>query len=205
MESINISGEIRTDLGKKAAKQDRRKDMTPCVIYGGDKVVHFSAPKKSFKHLIYTRDFKLAEIAVDGQSYKCILKDAQFHPVTDELLHIDFLNLIPGKTLKANIPVRFKGASPGVKVGGKLVQKLRYIKVKTTPEKLVDELLFDISELELGGSTRVRDLEAIDGIEVMNSPGIPVASVEIPRSLKSAAAASDKAAAGGAAATEKAS
>ena len=188
METVTINGTSRGDMGKKSSRTLRKQGQVPCVIYGGDKTIHFASEPKAFKSLIFTPEFKLAEITVDGTAYKCILKDAQYHPVTDEIVHLDFLQLVPNKKVKVNIPVGFKGVSPGVKLGGKLIQKLRHIIVKTTPENLVDELLFDISGMELGSSIRVRDLKAIDGIEVMNSPGIPVASVEIPRSLKSAAA-----------------
>lgn len=186
MESVAIKGKIRSDIGTKAAKLIRQSNEVPCVIYGGEKVVHFTAPVLAFKKVIYTADFKMVEIEVDGKNYKCILKDMQFHPVTDNLLHLDFLELVDGQVIKVNIPVHFKGIAPGVKTGGKLFQKLRTVKIKTTPEHLTDELLVDISQLELGQSIRVRDIELGEGMELMSSPGIPVASVEIPRALRSA-------------------
>lgn len=191
METIAISGNSRTDVGKKATKALRKDGLVPCVIYGGEKVIHFSSTPKSFKHLIFTPDFKLADLNIDGQTYQCILKDAQYHPVTDEIVHLDFLQLVPNKTVKVNIPVGFKGVSPGVKGGGKLVSKLRTLKIKTTPEKIVNKLFVDISSLELGDSVRVRDVEISDGMEVMNPGATPVASVEVPRALKSAAAAEE--------------
>ena len=189
MESIAISGNLRTELGKKGNKALRNNGDTPCVIYGGENVVHFSSAQKDFKNLIYTPDFKIAEITVDGQTYKCILKDIQFHPVTDEVMHIDFLQLIEGRNVKVEIPVKFKGEAPGVKEGGKLMQKVRRVMIKTTPDKIVDELFVDISSLKLGQSVRVRDIEVADGMEIMNALGIPVASVETPRALRSAGAA----------------
>lgn len=188
METVAISGNVRTDLGKKATKALRVDGQVPCVIYGGDKVVHFSSIPKAFKPLIYTPDFKLAEITIDGETFKCILKDAQFHPVTDEIVHLDFLQLVPDKSVKVNIPVGFKGVSPGVKAGGKLIQKLRTIKIKTTPEKIVNKLFVDISEVVLGSSVRVRDVEINEGMEVLNPGATPVASVEVPRALRSAEA-----------------
>ena len=191
MESIAIKGNVRTDFGKQSSKAARRTNQIPCVIYGGEKVIHFTAPTLAFKKLIYTADFKMVEIEVDGKTYKCILKDAQFHPVTDNLLHIDFLQLVDGQPIKVEIPVRFKGVAPGVKTGGKLYQKLRAVKIKTTPEHLVDEVLVDISELNLGQSIRVRDIEIGEGMEIMSSLGIPVASVEVPRALRSADAAAE--------------
>lgn len=191
METVAISGNIRTDVGKKSTKALRKEGLVPCVIYGGENNVHFSSPPSSFKTLIFTPDFKLADVTVDGQTYQCILKEAQYHPVTDEIEHLDFLQLIPGKKVKVNIPVGFKGVSPGVKSGGKLVQKLRSIKIKTTPDKIVNKLFVDISSATLGGSVRVRDVEVGDGMEVMNPGATPVASVEIPRALKSAASKED--------------
>jgi len=192
METVAISGNVRTGLGKKATKALRVEGKVPCVIYGGDKVVHFSSIPKAFKPLIYTPDFKLAEITIDGETFQCILKDSQFHPVTDEIVHLDFLQLVPNKSIKVNIPVAFKGVSPGVKAGGKLIQKLRTIKIKTTPEKIVNKLFVDISEVTLGNSVRVRDVEVTDGMEVINPGATPVASVEVPRALRSAEAAAEE-------------
>lgn len=193
MQTVAIKGEERAEIGKKYTKAVRSAGKIPCVLYGKDEVVHFSTTSKDVKPIIYTPDFKIAEVEIGGKQYRCILKDVQFHPVSDVITHIDFLKLIDGHPVKVEVPVRFKGNSPGVKVGGKLIQQVRRIKIKTTPDKLVDELTLDISNLELGQSIRVRDIEAIEGIEIMNSPGIPVAQVEIPRALRSATAAKEKA------------
>ena len=189
METVAVNGTIRTEVGKKATKAVRKQGEVPCVIYGGDKVIHFTSPPSAFKHLIFTPEFKLAEITLDGTVYKCILKDAQYHPVSDEIVHMDFLQLIDGQNIIVNIPVSFKGDSPGVKAGGKLVSKLRTIKIKTTPDQIVNQLFVDISEVTLGNSVRVRDVEVTDKMLVMNPGATPVASVEIPRALKSAGAA----------------
>lgn len=200
METIAIQGTKRTDVGKKATKAIRKEGLAPCVIYGGTEVVHFASQPSAFKKLIFTPEFKLAEITIDGQAYKCILKDAQYHPVTDEIVHLDFLQLVDGQQIKVNIPVGFKGSSVGVKAGGKLVQKLRTIKIKTTPDKIVNKLFVDITEANLGDSVRVKDVEVSEGMEVMNPAATPVASVEVPRALKSAAAGEEEDAAAPAAA-----
>ena len=192
MQFVAVNGTVRTDLGKKGTKAVRNEGKIPCVLYDLNQVVHFSADFNEIKKLIYTPDFKLAEINVDGKTYKCILKDYQMHPVTDTITHIDFLNLVDGQAIKVEVPVRFKGSSPGVKVGGKLQQTMRRVKIKTTPEHLVDQLTLDVSSLQLGQSIRVRDIEALEGIEVMSAPGTPVAIVEVPRSLRSATAAAAK-------------
>ena len=188
MEVVAIKGQIRNDLGKKGTKAIRKSNGIPCVIYGGDKTVHFSTKFNEVKNLVYTPDFKLANVTVDSGSYKCIVKDIQFHPVTDEIQHLDFLQLVEGNSVKIDVPVRFEGTSPGLKVGGALVQKMRRVKLKTTPENLIDQVVLDISKLELGDSVRVKDIKVMEGVEVMNPPGNPIASIEIPRALRSAEA-----------------
>ena len=191
METVSITGTKRGEINKKATKAVRKEGLVPCVMYGGSEVVHFTAPTKAFKKLIYTPDFKMAEVTIDGQVRKCILKDMHFHPVSEELLHLDLIELVDGKKVKVDIPVGFKGVAPGVKTGGKLIQKVRRVTIKTTPDKIVDKLYVDISDLQLGFSVRVRDIDLVEGMEIMNPLAIPVASVEIPRALKSAAAAAD--------------
>ncbi|MGK0390934.1 MAG: large subunit ribosomal protein L25 [Maribacter sp.] len=186
METIAISGELRAATGTKYAKQNRAAGAVPCVIYGGGENVSFTINPKSVRDLIYTSDFKLAEVTIDGTAHRCILKDAEFHPVTDKLLHMDFLKLVDGHPVKVEVPVRCVGVSPGVKIGGKLQQKLRRLSIKALPEKMVDHLVVDISLLELGDSVRVSDVQIPEGIQIMNPMANPVASVEVPRALRSA-------------------
>ncbi|NRB47550.1 MAG: 50S ribosomal protein L25 [Saprospiraceae bacterium] len=192
MEIVAVKGQVRTDVGKKASKAVRNAGRVPCVIYGTEETLHFSIDPKEVKPLIYTPAFKLAEVEVDGTAHKCIVKDIQFHPVSDEIVHIDFLALTDGRKVKVEVPVGFQGVSPGMKLGGKLQQNLRRVKIKTTPEHLVDQLVLDVSHLELGQSVRVRDLQVSEGIEIMSPAGTPIATVEIPRALRSAASAASK-------------
>ena len=194
MEVVKINGIVRAGLGKKATKADRNSEAIPCVLYGGKENVHFTTTWSEVRHLIYTPDFKTAELTIDGNSYNAILKDTQFHPATEKILHVDFLTLIPGQPIKVSIPLRLKGTSPGVKAGGKLIQSVRKIKVKCLPEALVDEMFLDITPLELGQTSRVRDVIAQEGLEIMMSPAVPVVLIEIPRALRSAATADAKAA-----------
>lgn len=194
MESIKINGGTRAGLGKVGSKADRASKAIPCVLYGGSENVHFTTTWNDVRHLIYTADFKLADITADGKNYTAIVKEVQFHPVHEAILHIDFLLLTPGTPIKVNLPLRIVGQSPGVKAGGKLLQSLRKIKVKVLPENLVNELSLDVSKLDLGQSARVRDIIAAEGVEVTMSPSIPVVSIEIPRALRAAAAAEAKAA-----------
>ena len=191
MNTISVKGTGRADLGKKANKAIRREGGIPAVMYGGEETVHFVVTFNDVKGLIYTPDFNVAEVEIDGKMHRCILKEVQFHPVTEGIIHMDFIELIDGKPVNVELPIRFKGSSPGVKLGGKLQQNLRRVKVKVVPEHLVDELFVDVSELELGHSVRVRDIELNDNIELMVSPSIPVASVETPRALRSAEAAAE--------------
>jgi large subunit ribosomal protein L25 len=192
MESIIIKAEKRAELGKAGSKKIRREGLVPCTLYNSQENVNFTAHPLELRDIIYTPDFKIANVSIDGQEHKCILKSVQFHPVTDQIVHVDFQKLSPDTKIKLEVPVRFTGSSEGVKIGGKLVQSLRKVKIKTTAEKMVSELKVDISALKLGQSVRVRDIKGIDGIEIMNAPGIPIATVEIPRALRSAGAKAEK-------------
>jgi len=184
MQIVNVEAQERNSFGKSSNKLIRKEGLIPAVIYSKEGVKHCSVTNADVKHLVYTADFKLAEIAIDGNKAKCTLQDIQFHPVTDNIIHMDFLELIDGHNVKVDVPVKFKGVSPGVKGGGKLMPSLRKVKIKCTPENIVPELFLDISNLELGYSVRVKDIELPEGIEIMNNGATPVASVEIPRALK---------------------
>ncbi|TVR83454.1 MAG: 50S ribosomal protein L25 [Saprospirales bacterium] len=188
MEKVTIEAKLREKVGKNSSKQARREKAVPCIIYGGESNIPVVCDAKSFKKLVYTPEFRLAEVNVNGSAHKCILKDIQFHPVSDEIVHADFLKLADGVNIKVQVPLRIKGTSPGVKVGGKLMQLLRKVNIKTTPEHLIDKLYIDISSLKLGASLRIKDIEVPEGVQIMNASGIPVVSVEVPRALKSAAA-----------------
>jgi large subunit ribosomal protein L25 len=185
MEFVNVQGEIRELARKKGAKAVRNNGRIPCVLYGKGDALHFSVEPLSLRDVIYTPSFKLIELEVGGEKVKCILKNAQFHPVTDAIQHVDFLRLTEGHKVKVEVPIVFNGVAPGLKSGGSLVQKMRRIKIEATPENLVDVIELDISKLELGQSVRIRDIEVSEGIEVLNNEGIPIASIEVPRVLKS--------------------
>ena len=155
----------------------------PAVIYGGAKEINFSAPASAFKNVVYTPDFMLTEINVDGNTYKCVLKDLQFDKVTDRLIHVDFLELVESKKVIVNIPLKFTGVPAGVKEGGKLTVKIKSLKVKTLPEHLTENIEMDLTELKLNENVRVQDVKA-PNMEILNSPRIPVASVTMTRQLK---------------------
>lgn len=201
MKSITIDGQLRTEFGKTATRQIRSEDKVPGVIYGGAKEINFTAPASAFKNIVYTSEFLLAKINVDGNSYKCVLKDLQFDKVTDKLIHVDFLELVGDKKVTVSIPLKLTGTPAGVKEGGKLSVKMKALKVKTIPEHLTEHIELDISDLKLNENIRVQDVKA-DNIEIMNSPRIPVASVTMTRQLKQEEATATKAPAASEAKTE---
>ena len=183
MKTITIEGQLRTELGKGATRQLRSQGNVPGVIYGGAKEINFSAPATAFKPLVYTPDFQFAEIKLNGDSHKCIMKDLQFDKVTDHLIHVDLLELVEDKKVIASIPLKFAGSPVGVKEGGKLHIKMKALKVKTYPKYLREHIDVNIDDLELNGNIRVEDVQ-VEHYEIMNSPRIPIASVTLTRELK---------------------
>ena len=186
MQTITISGKARTNVGKVATKADRAAGNIPCVMYAGNEVVHFTSTLSELRGILYTPKFFKALINIDGTVHEALLKDVQAHPITEEIRHIDFHKLVPGVPVTVEIPIKVVGQSPGVKEGGKLLVKVRKVRVKSTPENLKDTIEVDITPLKLGQSFKVRDIKQ-EGFEVLNSPSIPLVSVEITRALKSAA------------------
>jgi len=183
MKSITIEGQLRTESGKKATRQLRSQKMVPGVIYGGKNEINFSAPASAFKSIVYTSEFMLATINIEGGTYRCILKDLQFDKVSDSLLHVDFLELVEDKKIIASLPLKYIGVPVGVKAGGKLVTKMKSLKIKTLPKYLQEHIDVDINNLELNGNIRVEDVK-VPNMEVLNSPRIPIASVTLTRQLK---------------------
>jgi large subunit ribosomal protein L25 len=176
MKTITIEGQLRTEFGKTATRQLRSEEKVPGVIYGGAKEINFSAPTSAFKSVVYTPDFMLTEILIDGTSYRCVLKDIQFDKVSDKLIHVDFLELVGDKKVTVSIPIKFTGIPAGVKEGGKLAVKMK-----------------DLTELKLNENVRVQDVKA-KNMEILNSPRIPIASVAMTRQLKQEEATTVKAA-----------
>ena len=195
MKTITIDGQLRTESGKKATRQLRSQNLVPGVIYGGEKEINFSAPATALKDIVYTAQFMLAEINVDGEMHRCILKDLQFDKVYDHLTHVDFLELVEDKKVVADLPLKYVGSPEGVKVGGKLVTKMKTVKVKTLPKYLVEAIEVDLTPLKLNENLRVQDIVA-PNMEIMNSPRIPIASITMTRQLKQDEATAAKAATG---------
>jgi large subunit ribosomal protein L25 len=193
MKSITIVGQLRTESGKKATRQLRSQKLVPGVIYGGKTEINFAAPAASFKSIVYTSEFMLADVQINGNAYRCILKDIQFDKVTDELIHVDFLELVEDKKVIATLPLKFTGAPAGVKAGGKLVLKMKSLKIKTLPKHLREFIEVDITNLQLNENIRVENVPA-ENMEVLNSPRIPIASITMTRQLKQEEAAKPAAA-----------
>ena len=185
MKSVKIEGKKRTDLGKKATRHLRSEDIVPAVIYGGTETIHFQAPVMSFRTLVYTPEFQFADITVDGKNYRTIMKDIQFDVVTDELNHIDFLELVEDRKVVATLPIKFTGQAQGVKDGGRLELKIKSLHVRTLPKYLAEHIVVNIDNLQLHGNIRVQDV-VVDNMEILNSPRIPIASVVTTRALRQA-------------------
>jgi len=160
MKSISIKGSKRESVGKVATKALRNAGQVPCVIYGGDKPLHFSAPEIAFKNLVYTPNVYTATIELDGQKIAAILQDIQFHPVTDKILHIDFYQLFDDKEITMEIPVHLVGKAPGVLNGGSLRFPKRKLRVKALPGNLPDFFNADISKLKIGSKLFVTDIDS---------------------------------------------
>lgn len=176
MKTIEIKGSTRTDLGKKATKALRKNGNVPCIIYGGKENINFFANEADFKHLVYTPEVYLVKIDVDGKVVTAAMKEIQFHPVSDAIQHIDFLQVFEDKALEINIPVKIVGSSIGVKKGGKLSLAKRHLRVKALPKFLPDFLEINIDTLDVGQSIKVGNL-SFNNINVLNGDREPVVSI----------------------------
>lgn len=187
MKTVQIKGEARENLGKKYASEERAKGNVPCVLYGGENPVHFSAPESSFKQLLFTPYAYISEIEVAGEKYNAVLQDTQFNPVSDALTHADFLLAPADKPVTVSIPVETEGLAPGVVAGGALQIILRKLKVKGAADAIPETITVNVSDLELGSSVQVKDLSIADGLEVLNAQGAVVVRVQVTRTARMAA------------------
>jgi large subunit ribosomal protein L25 len=185
MKTIAISGSPRENVGKRDAKELRYEGKVPAVLYGGKEQAHFAVVTTELKDAIYTPEASFVEITLGGEKIKAIIKELQFHPLTDLLLHVDFLQLFDDKEILMEIPIKLTGTSPGVKMGGKLVQKLRKLRVRAFPKDMPQAVEVSIAKLEVGNLFRVRDLEAAN-YTVTNTPEDTIVSVGMSRALKQA-------------------
>lgn len=205
MKSLTITGTKRTDMTKSGIKKLRHGGHIPCVIYGGKEPVHFAAPIMSFKKLVYTPEVHTVNLNVEGQEYNAIMREIQFHPVNDSILHIDFLEFTQDAPVTIDIPVHVTGNSEGVKQGGKLIIKVRKVKVKALPAQLPDSINLQVDNLLIGDSIRVGDLKQ-EGVTFLDSANNIIVGVRTTRAVveETPAAAATGAAAPAAAAAKAA-
>lgn len=167
MKTIEIKGSFRTELGKKSTKQSRKAGNVPCVIYGKEENIHFQAPELGFKNLVYTPEAHIVKLIIDNKEFDVILKDMQFHPVSDKILHADFVEIFDDKPVVIGVPIKITGDSVGVIAGGKLSIKRRTIKVKGLPKDLPEHLTIDITNLKIHEGVKIGDL-SFDKIELLD-------------------------------------
>lgn len=187
MKSFELKGAKRSATGKKAAKAFRKEGSVPCVLYGGNEVLHFTVEKEGIRKLIYTPEVHIVNLDVEGTKCTAILKDAQYHPVTEELLHVDFLQIFEDKPVVMQIPVVLEGLAEGVKAGGKLSLEMRKLKVKGLYKNFPEKLTINISDLGLGKTIQVGALSFPD-LELLNSKDNVVAAVKLTRAARGLAA-----------------
>ena len=185
MKTIAISGSPRENVGKRDAKELRYEGKVPAVLYGGKEQAHFAVVSTDLKDAIYSPEASFVEIEINGSKIKAIIKELQFHPLTDLLLHVDFLQLFDEKEIVMEIPIKLTGTSPGVKMGGKMVQKLRKLRIKALPADMPQTIDVSIAKLEVGNLFRVRDL-AKEAYTITNTPEDTIVSVGMSRALKQA-------------------
>lgn len=173
---------------KRALKALRKNTEIPAVLYGGEKVVHFSVSFDNVRNLIYTPEVYLVDLTIDGAKKMAIVKDLQFQPVTDELLHLDFLEIFPDKPVVIDIPVKLEGYAEGVKAGGKLTLRMRKLSVKALYKNLPEKLVINVDKLGLGKSMQVGEL-SFENLELMNAKNAVVCAVQLTRAARGAAAA----------------
>jgi large subunit ribosomal protein L25 len=176
MKTIEIKGTLRKDLGKKATHALRKEGSVPCIIYGKGENVNFSAPIPMFKNLVYSPNVYIVKLNIDGNIYDAIMKELQFHPVSDEILHIDFMQISEDKPIIINIPIHVIGNSIGVKKGGRLNLVKRNLTVKALPKHLPDYLEVDVEELEVGQSVKVGNLN-FENLTILNNGREPVVGI----------------------------
>ena len=180
MKKVKLSGSPRENVGKKESVALRKAGHVPAVLYGGEKQIHFSVSRLDVAKVIYTPDVYNVELDIDGASYNAIVKDVQFHPVSDAIVHIDFLELNEKKEVKIKLPVKIVGNSIGVRNGGKLLVNFRKLDVKGLPDAVPSEFEVDITKLRIGMSIRVKELSA-DGLTFLNNPNAMVVQVRTAR------------------------
>lgn len=182
MKTVALTGELRSTLGSKDSRALRNEGKVPCVLYGGGEHIHFYIYSPDFKALVYTPNTYKVQLTIEGKKHLAILQDMQFHPVNDSIIHADFLSVDDKKIVTVSIPVKVSGNSPGVRAGGKLIQKIQRLKVKGLIADIPDAVELNIDELELGQSIKVKNIE-LKNVEILDSKDNAVVSVKMTRNV----------------------
>ncbi len=187
MKTLELKGQKRDNTGKRGSKDLRATEMVPCVIYGGANTVHFSAELAELKNFIFSPEVYFANITVDGANYKGVMKEIQYHPVTDAINHVDFFEVKEDKKVKIDLPIKIVGNSAGVRAGGRLAVNVRKLKVEALPKDLPDFIEIDITSMNIGDKLRISQMN-LKGVTFLDAGNVVVAAVTVTRNSKSAAA-----------------
>ena len=185
MKTVTIKGQKRETVGKKEAKRLRAQEIIPAVLYDGEDAIHLAIPFSELRSLVYTPDVYIVNLDIDGKIHSAIVQDVQWHPVEEQILHIDFLSIKKGTLVKTMIPVKTTGTAKGALEGGKLYVNLRKLKVKALPKNLPDNITIDVSDLGIGDNIQVKDIE-VENLELLNVKSNVVVAVTVPRIAKTA-------------------
>ena len=182
MKTVALTGELRSDLGTKHSRAMRNEGKVPCVLYGGGDHIHFYVYSPDFNALVYTPNTYKVQLTIEGKKYMAILHDMQFHPVNESILHADFLAVDEKNPITVSIPVTVEGNSPGVRAGGKLIQKIQRLKIKGLIKDIPDSIVINIDGLELGQSTKVKNVE-VPNIQILDNKDNAVVSIKMTRNV----------------------
>ncbi len=187
MKTLVIKGEIRSNTGKVGSKELRNNGQVPCVVYGGNDHIHFSVYAADLRALIYTPNTYLVQLELGDKKLQACLKDTQFHPVSDAILHVDFQEITPGKPVTLNIPVKVHGNAAGVRAGGRLAQRIKALRLNGLAENMPDFVAVDVEKLEIGQGVRVRDVQ-VPNVTILDTPANTIVAVEVTRASMQAEA-----------------
>lgn len=182
MKTVALTGELRSELGSKSSRALRNEGKVPCVLYGGSELVHFFIYSPDFKNLVYTPNMYKVQLTIEGKKYQAILQDMQFHPVNEAIIHADFLLVDDKKQVTVSIPVKVTGNSPGVRSGGKLIQKVQRLKVKGLISNIPDSVDVNIDTLDLGQSIKIKQI-SIPNIDILDSKDNAIVTVKMTRNV----------------------
>ncbi|MBN1926896.1 MAG: 50S ribosomal protein L25/general stress protein Ctc [Prolixibacteraceae bacterium] len=185
MKTYDVNGKLREATGKKDSKKLRSENNVPCVLYGLENPIHFYVPKNDLLKLIFTPSVYLINLDIDGDKHQAIMQDLQFDPVTDEVIHIDFLKVYDDKLVKVDIPVVTKGFAKGIRKGGKLQVEMRRLKILALPKDLPDVITIDVSDIDIGQSLRVGDID-LENVTILNHKSVPVIRIMVTRAARAA-------------------